>query len=76
METQRLDAVDAAIKAVRDALGGQTLTASPVEKVFTSTHSTPAAAIPAPRVTLLMTVSQHVHSVGHIQLVFSDISDM
>lgn len=57
METSRLAAVDAAIKVARDVLAYQPATVSPVEKAFTSMHSTPAASTPVPKDTLLMRVS-------------------
>lgn len=59
MRTQRLVAVDVVIKAVRDVLANQLVTVSLVDGEFTLTHSTPAAVITAPQVTLLMTVSLH-----------------
>lgn len=64
MRTECLAAADAAVKAVRDVSANQLETVSPVEEAFTSAHSTPAVSTPAPQVTLLMKVSQHVHSVG------------
>lgn len=53
-----------------NVLVGQLVIVSLVEQVFTLAHSTPAVSTPAPQVTLLMRVSQHIHSVDQIHLVF------
>lgn len=57
MGTQHLIAADAALKVVRGVWAPQQEPVSPVEEDFTSTHSTPAALIPAVQDTSLMRVS-------------------